>query len=1170
MNNPPIKSLLIANRSEISIRVMRAAAEMNIRTVAIYSQEDRLALHRFKADESYLVGEGKKPLAAYLDIDDILRIARRAKVDAIHPGYGFLSENPDFAQAVIDAGIRWIGPSPETMRMLGNKVAARNAAVAACVPVMPATPPLPYDLEACIRLAAGIGYPLMLKASWGGGGRGMRVLESEDDLATALAAARREALAAFGNDEVYVEKLVRNARHVEVQVLGDVDGNLVHLYERDCTVQRRNQKVVERAPAPYLDDVSRAMLCDSALRLMRAVSYTHAGTVEFLMDVDSREFYFIEVNPRIQVEHTVTEMITGVDIVKAQIRISEGGKIGLVEDELDERGVVRVRAAGVPAQPDIPLNGHALQCRITTENPEKGFLPDYGRLTAYRSAAGFGVRLDSGTAYEGAVITPYYDSLLVKVTTWAPTAPESIRRMDRALREFRIRGVASNLQFLENVVKHPAFVRGDVTTRFIDLTPDLLAFPKRHDRASKLLRYLGEVSVNGHAEMKGRSLPSLPMSKPVLPALDTAAPLPLGTRDRLRELGPEKFADWMLNQKQVLLTDTTMRDAHQSLLATRMRTADMLPIAPFYARELSQLFSMECWGGATFDVALRFLKEDPWQRLAHLRERVPNILFQMLLRGSNAVGYTNYADNVVQFFIKQSAGAGVDLFRVFDSLNWVRNMRVAIDAIRESGALCEGAICYTGDLFDGSRSKYNLSYYVGIARELQNAGVHILGIKDMAGICRPRAAAELVKALKEETGLPVHFHTHDTSGISAASALAAISAGCDAVDGALDAMSGLTSQPNLSSIAAALVGSERDPGLSLDRLHEASMYWEGVRRYYAPFESEIRAGTADVYRHEMPGGQYTNLREQARSLGIEHRWTEVSRAYADVNRIFGDIVKVTPTSKVVGDMALMMVANDLSVADVCDPAKEVTFPESVVSLFKGQLGFPPDGFPPQLSRKVLRGEPPAPYRPGDALAAVDLEAARSRGTVVCEKELDDQQLASYLMYPKQTGDFFAHLRAYSDTSVLPTPAFFYGLHPQEEVAIDIAPGKTLLVAMQGKRADIDSGMVKIQFELNGQSRTALVEERATAQDAASARQGRPVADALNSLHVAAPMPGLIVTVAVQPGQRVAAGTTLVGMEAMKMETHIAAERDCEIAAVHVRAGDRVAAKDLLIELAIEN
>ncbi|MFJ1258949.1 pyruvate carboxylase [Cupriavidus sp. CuC1] len=1165
MDYTPIKSLLIANRSEISIRVMRAAAEMNIRTVAIYSKEDRLALHRFKADESYLVGEGKKPLAAYLDIEDILRIARQAKVDAIHPGYGFLSENPEFAQAVIDAGIRWIGPSPQVMRMLGNKVAARNAAIAADVPVMPATDPLPHDLEACKRLAAGIGYPLMLKASWGGGGRGMRILESEQDLDTALAAARREALAAFGNDEVYVEKLVRNARHVEVQVLGDTHGNLVHLYERDCTVQRRNQKVVERAPAPYLDDAGRATLCEAAMRLMRAVGYTHAGTVEFLMDADSGQFHFIEVNPRIQVEHTVTEMVTGIDIVKAQIRVTEGGHIGMTENTRNADGDIIVRAAGVPAQAEISLNGHALQCRITTEDPENGFLPDYGRLTAYRSAAGFGVRLDAGTAYGGAVITPYYDSLLVKVTTWAPTAAEAIRRMDRSLREFRIRGVASNLQFLENVINHPAFRSGDVTTRFIDLTPELLAFTKRLDRATKLLRYLGEVSVNGHPEMSGRTLPSLPLPKPVLPAVDNSGPLPYGTRDRLRELGAEKFSQWMLDQKQVLLTDTTMRDAHQSLFATRMRTADMLPIAPFYARELSQMFSLECWGGATFDVALRFLKEDPWQRLEQLRERVPNVLFQMLLRGSNAVGYTNYADNVVRFFVRQAASAGVDVFRVFDSLNWVRNMRVAIDAVCESGTLCEGAICYTGDLFDPSRAKYDLKYYVGIARELQRAGVHVLGIKDMAGICRPQAAAALVKALKEETGLPVHFHTHDTSGISAASALAAIEAGCDAVDGALDAMSGLTSQPNLSSIAAALAGNERDPGLSLERLHEASMYWEGVRRYYAPFESEIRAGTADVYRHEMPGGQYTNLREQARSLGIEHRWTEVSRAYADVNQMFGDIVKVTPTSKVVGDMALMMVANDMTAADVCDPAKEIAFPESVVSLFKGELGFPPDGFPAVLSRKVLRGEPPAPYRPGDQIPAVDLDAARAAGEAACEQALDDRQLASYLMYPKQASDYHAHVRAYSDTSVLPTPAFLYGLQPQEEVAVDIAAGKTLLVSLQGTHPDAEEGVIKVQFELNGQSRTTLVEQR-SATHASVVRSSRPVADPGNPQHIAAPMPGSIVTVAVQPGQRVAAGTTLMALEAMKMETHIAADRDCEIAAVHVKQGDRVAAKDLLIEL----
>ncbi len=1163
MSHRSIRSILIANRSEIAIRVMRAAAEMRIHTVAIYSQQDRQALHRFKADESYVVGEGKKPLAAYLDGPDILRIARQAGVDAIHPGYGFLSENPDFAQSVIDAGIRWVGPTPEVMRTLGNKVAARHAAVAAGVMVMPATPPLPQDVAECARLAAGVGYPVMLKASWGGGGRGMRVIENEGELAPAMEAARREALAAFGNDEVYFEKLIRRARHVEVQILGDQHGNVVHLHERDCTVQRRNQKVVERAPAPYLDATGRAALCSSALQLMRAVGYTHAGTVEFLMDIEDGRCYFIEVNPRIQVEHTVTEMITGVDIVKAQIRITEGGHIG-VTTAVDGGP----HPSGVPKQEDIPLNGHALQCRVTTEDPENGFLPDYGRLAAYRSAAGFGIRLDAGTAYGGAVITPYYDSLLVKVTAWAPTAGETIQRMDRALREFRVRGVATNLQFLENLINHPAFVndtKGELSTRFIEKTPELLAFAARRDRASKLLRFLAQTAVNGNPEVKGRTLPALPLPKPVLPKVDLQSPAPDGTRQRLQALGPTAFAQWMLDQKQALITDTTMRDAHQSLLATRMRTADLLPIAPFYARDLPQLFSLECWGGATFDVALRFLKEDPWARLAQLRSRVPNTLFQMLLRGSNAVGYTNYADNVVRHFVQQAAAGGVDLFRVFDSLNWVRNMRVAIDAVLDTGMLCEGAICYTADLFDAARPKYDLKYYVGIAKELQQAGVHILAIKDMAGVCRPRAAAALVKALKAETGLPIHFHTHDTSGAAAASVLAAIEAGCDAVDGALDAMSGLTSQPNLSAIAAALSGTERDPGLDADALHAASMYWEGVRRFYAPFESDIRAGTADVYRHEMPGGQYTNLREQARSLGLAHRWTEVSQAYADVNRLFGDIVKVTPTSKVVGDMALVMVAGDLQAGDLLDPAREVAFPESVVSLFKGELGFPPDGFPADISRKVLKlpagTAPPEPYRPGDRLPAVDLAAVRAQAERECEMPLDEQQLASYLMYPKVMRDYCVHTRAHGDTSVLPTPVFFYGAQPQQELALEIDPGKTLLVTLQTITPDDDAAH-KVQFELNGQPRTV----RVLRPDAGGGKPGRPVADTTNPLHVAAPMPGAIVSVAVAPGQRVTAGSTLLALEAMKMETHVMADRDAVVEAVYVAPGDRVQAKDLLVLL----
>ncbi|MEZ5613643.1 MAG: pyruvate carboxylase [Rhodocyclaceae bacterium] len=1147
-----IRSLLVANRSEIAIRVLRAASELGIRTVAIYSNEDRFALHRFKADESYLVGAGRKPIQAYLDIDDIIRIAREAHVDAIHPGYGFLSENPDFAEACANAGIVFIGPKPEVMRTLGNKVSARELAERAGVPVVPATGALPADVEAAKRMAAEVGYPLMLKASWGGGGRGMRVVEQEADLAPALEVARREAAAAFGNDEVYLEKLVRRARHVEVQVLGDTHGSLVHAYERDCSVQRRNQKVVERAPAHYLTEAQRAGLCAAALKLARAAHYTHAGTVEFLMDADTGAFYFIEVNPRIQVEHTVTEQVTGIDIVKAQIRISEGQRIG------DED-------AYVPRQEDIRLNGFALQCRVTTEDPENGFTPDYGRINVYRSAAGFGIRLDGGTAYAGAVITPFYDSLLVKVTAWGHTPDEASARMDRALREFRIRGVASNLQFLENVIGHPLFRSGECTTRFIDETPELFKFQRRRDRATRLLRFLGEVAVNGNPEMKGRAMPALPLARPLKPReprCDLTQAPPPGTRDRLKALGAGKFAEWMKAEPRVLLTDTTMRDAHQSLFATRMRTHDMLEIAPHYARLLPDLFSLECWGGATFDVALRFLKEDPWERLARLREAIPNVLFQMLLRASNAVGYTNYADNVVRYFVRQAAKEGIDVFRVFDSLNWVDNMRVAMDAVREEGALCEAAICYTGDLFDPARPKYNLKYYVDLARQLEKAGAHILGIKDMAGVCRPRAAAELVRALKQEVGLPIHFHTHDTSGISAASVLAAVDAGADAVDGALDSMSGLTSQPNLGSIAAALQGAPRDPGVDLDAMQALSHYWEGVRRYYAPFEADIRSGTADVYRHEMPGGQYTNLREQARAMGLAHRWAEVSKAYAEVNLLFGDIVKVTPTSKVVGDMALFMVANDLTPEQVRDPEREIAFPESVISLMKGELGYPPDGFPAELQQKVLRGEKPLPGRAGDAMPDVDLEARRAEAEAAVGRKVGDTDLASYLMYPKVFRDYAAHRSHYGDVSQLPTPAFFYGLAEREEIAVEIDRGKTLVISLMGCAGPDEEGYVRATFELNGQSRTLKI-----AKAGLVAAKARPRAEEGNPCHVGAPMPGSVVTVAVKAGQKVARGDPLLSIEAMKMETMLTAERDAVVAAVHARPGEAVNAKDLLVEFA---
>ncbi len=1143
-----IRRLLVANRSEIAIRVMRAAAELGIETVAVYSEEDRFALHRFKADQSYRIGEAGKPIAAYLNIDEMLRVAHESGADAIHPGYGFLSENPDFADAVRDAGLLFIGPHSDVMRALGNKVSARKLAEQAGVPVMPASEPLPPDVNQAIVEAEKIGYPLMLKASWGGGGRGMRTVRSEEDLVEQFDTARREAEAAFGNGEVYFEKLVERARHVEVQILGDHHGSLVHLFERDCSVQRRNQKVIERAPAPYLDDATREELCSYALALGNEAGYVNAGTVEFLMDADTGAFYFIEVNPRIQVEHTVTEQVTGIDIVKAQIRMAEGLEIG------DPNSFV-------PKQPNIRLAGHALQCRITTEDPENNFTPDYGRIRAYRGATGFGIRLDGGTAYSGALITPFYDSLLEKVTAWAPTRDDAIARMDRALREFRIRGVTTNLLFLEQIINHPDFPAGDYTTRFIDSTPELYQFPQRRDRATRLLRFIGEVQVNGNPEVAGRTEAEVRHAAPV-PKLETG-PTPDGTVQRLEELGAEGFAKWMLEQKQVLLTDTTMRDAHQSLFATRMRTTDHTAIAPAYAKLLPELFSLECWGGATFDVAMRFLKEDPWDRLREIKAGAPNILLQMLLRASNAVGYTNYPDNVVRYFVERSAEAGVDVFRVFDSLNWVENMRVAIDAVRESGKLCEAAICYTGDLTNPAPSKYDLVYYVSMARELEAAGAHILGIKDMAGVCKPAAAKLLVSTLKQEVGIPIHFHTHDTSGIAAASVLEAVNAGCDAVDGSMDAMSGLTSQPNLNSIVEALRHGERDPGLSRANMRTISQYWEGVRHFYAPFEPEIRAGTADVYRHAMPGGQYTNLREQARSLGIERHWPEVATRYAEVNEMFGDIVKVTPSSKVVGDMALFMVTSGLTPKDVMDPDKEIAFPESVVELFAGELGQPPGGWPAELQAKVLKGAEADTSRPGDHLPATDLEAKRDEAEKKIGRKLNDDELASYLMYPKVFVEYAAHQRHFGNVSILPTPVFFFGLKPEEEIAVDIEPGKTLIIRLLAVSDPDEEGQRKLFFELNGQPRTIAVADASISATVVSNRK----AEEGNPLHVAAPMPGLVVALPVKAGQAVRKGDPLVALEAMKMETVIRAEHDGEIKSVPISVGTQVEAHDLLVELA---
>lgn len=1141
------QKILIANRGEIAIRVMRAANELGKRTVAVYAEEDKLGLHRFKADEAYRIGEGLGPVAAYLSIPEIIRVAKESGADAIHPGYGLLSENPEFVDACREAGMTFIGPKAETMRALGDKASARRVAIDAGVPVIPATGVLGDDFDAIRKEAGEVGYPLMLKASWGGGGRGMRPINTEEELAEKVREGRREAEAAFGNGEGYLEKMILKARHVEVQLLGDSHGGLYHLYERDCTVQRRNQKVVERAPAPYLTAAQREEVCDLALKIGKAVGYQNAGTVEFLMDMDDDQFYFIEVNPRVQVEHTVTEEVTGIDIVQAQIRIAEGATLA--------------EATGTASQDDITLSGHALQCRVTTEDPQNNFIPDYGRIAAYRSATGMGIRLDGGTAYAGGVITRFYDSLLVKVTAWAQTPDQAIKRMDRALREFRVRGVSTNIDFVINLLKHETFLNNTYTTKFIDTTPDLFTFRKRRDRATKILNYLADITVNGHPETAGRALPPAQARAPVPPE-PQAKPAP-GTRQLLEEKGAQAVADWMAAQKRLLITDTTMRDGHQSLLATRMRSVDMIRVAPSYAANLPELFSVECWGGATFDVAYRFLQECPWQRLRDIRAHMPNLMTQMLLRASNGVGYTNYPDNVVQFFVKQAAETGVDVFRVFDSLNWVENMRVAMDAVIETGKICEGTVCYTGNMLDPDRSKYDLQYYVKTASDLKDAGAHVLGLKDMAGLLKPAAATQLIKALREEVGLPIHFHTHDTSGMGGATILAAAEAGVDAVDCAMDALSGNTSQPTLGSVVEALAGTDRDTGLDIGHIRAISNYWERVRENYAAFESGLQAPASEVYLHEMPGGQFTNLKAQARSMGLEDRWHEVAQAYADVNRMFGDIVKVTPSSKVVGDMALMMVAQGLTPEQVLDPAHDVSFPDSVVDMMRGNLGQPPGGWPEALQKKVLKGEAPITDRAGAHLPPVDLEAERQKLSKELEgRAVDDEDLNGYLMYPKVFLDYMGRHRTYGPVRVLPTRNFFYGMEPGEEITAEIDPGKKLEIRFQTLGETDEKGEVKVFFELNGQPRSVRVPNRKVTAETAA----RPKADPANEGHIGAPMPGVVASVAVSAGQAVKQGDMLLTIEAMKMETGIHADRDGTVKAVHVTPGTTVDAKDLMVEL----
>ena len=1142
-----IKKILAANRSEIAIRIFRAAEESGIRTAAIYSKEDRFALHRFKTDESYLVGDGKGPIQAYLDINSIIDIAKNAGVDAIHPGYGFLSENPDFADLCEKNKIIFIGPSKEILNRLGNKIAAKKVADEAGVSTIPSVKVSEDNKKNIHNEVAKIGYPVIVKASWGGGGRGMRVVRSADELSEQIELAQSESKKAFGKDEVFIEKFLEDAAHIEVQILGDMHGNIVHLYERDCSLQRRHQKIIERAPAHFLEQVSRENICASAVKIAKHVNYCGAGTVEFLFDKKNQQYYFIEVNPRIQVEHTVTEEVTGIDIVKAQIKIAEGLRIG--------------SHPSLPSQENIRLDGYAIQCRVTTEDPQNNFMPDYGKIMTYRSASGFGVRLDGATAAAGSIITPYYDSLLVKVTTWAQTAEDCIRRMDRALREFRIRGVKTNLVFLESLINNDDFKSGNYNTNFVDTNKDLYKFKPKKDRASKIISYLGNIIVNGHADIKGRTH-DFSLADPVTPNFDK-------NRDannyveELKKLGPDKFSQEIRNKKYTLITDTTMRDAHQSLLATRMRTDDLVNISKFYSKNLSELFSIECWGGATFDTSMRFLKEDPWDRLAKINQQAPNILKQMLLRGSNAVGYKNYPDNVVKFFVKEAAKAGVDVFRVFDSLNLIENMRVSIEEIRAQNKICEGTICYTNDVTNQQEKKYTLKYYIDLAKELEKAGSNIIAIKDMAGLCKPEAIKLLIKELRNEISLPIHYHTHDTSGTSSATVLAAIDAQIDIVDLAMDSMSGLTSQPALGSVVSIMKQNQNDPKLDEGHVREASLYWEQVRNNYKAFETDFKGGSSDVYLHQMPGGQFTNLKEQARSLGITtDKWGLVANMYAEVNRMFGDIIKVTPSSKVVGDMALYMITNDLTPEDVLNPNKEISFPSSVVEFFKGEIGIPLGGFPEELQKKILGNKKPLTKRAGAILPSINLDAEKANLEKKYGEKISDQQLASYLMYPKVFEDFMNHLQNFSDTSILSTELFFYGPIPDKEYSLPIDKGKNLIVRYLAKGDPSANGSSSVFFELNGQPRTVEITNNEFSKNVFI----NPKAEEGNPSHVGSPLPGQVSKIFISEGEKILKGDRILVIEAMKMETTVSAEKSGTIKKIYLKSGDNVETKDLLIEI----
>jgi pyruvate carboxylase len=1160
---PAITKLMCANRGEIAIRVFRACNELGIRTVAIYSDEDRLSEHRHKADEAYLVGRGKRPVDAYLGIDEILDVAVQAKVDAIHPGYGFLSENPAFARACVARGIRLVGPTPEVIALMGDKVAAKALAQKAGVATVPGMT-LQGDPRAQLVQAreffAKHGAPVLVKAANGGGGRGMRVVRADNELEAALASARSESLAAFGSDVVFLEKFLEKVRHIEVQLLGDEHGNLVHLFERDCSVQRRHQKVIEIAPAPSLSPTLRDRICAAALTLGQAANYTNAGTVEFLVSGD--DFYFIEVNARLQVEHTVTEQVTGIDLVQAQIHVTEGEALGSPK-------------IGLASQASIATRGYAIQLRVTTEDPANNFMPDAGTITAWRAATGFGIRLDGSNGYPGAVISSAYDSMLVKVIAYAHTFDETVRKAQRAVREFRIRGVKTNLPFLENVLAHPLFKAGQTWTRFIDDTKELFQLSPKRDRASKVLRYLGDIIVNGHPTVKKeqRLLPSKLLDARV-PQVPPGTP-PKGTTQILRERGAEGLAKWVLEQKAPLLTDTTMRDAHQSLLATRMRSFDILKIAHATAHLAPELFSLECWGGATFDTAYRFLDEDPWARLRALKAAVPNVLLQMLLRGANAVGYTHYPDNVVEAFIDEAAEAGLDVFRIFDSLNDIDSMEVSIDRVRKTGKIAEVAICYTGDVANPKRPKYTLDYYAELARRIEDLGAHFLCIKDMAGLLRPRAAGLLLDRLRETVKLPIHLHTHDTSGNGVAMLLTAIDHGVHIVDAALAPMAGLTSQPSINALVAALRGYPRDTGLTNKKLQPLANYWEDVREYYAPFECGLKSSTSEVYFHEIPGGQYSNLRPQVAELGLLGRWQDVKDAFAVVNLLCGDIPKVTPSSKMVGDFAIFLVKNDLMVRastldesvklteqKLIEEAKKLDFPESVVGYFQGQLGQPPGGFPEKLRAALLKGLPAIDGRPGASMKPLDLDARAKKLEGTLGRPASKDEAISHALYPRVMEAYFERRERFEDLSILDTPTYFYGLEVGQERWIQLETGKTLVVQLDAVSDAAPDGTRTVFFQLNGHGRQVTVKDRALAPKEVERR----AADKANPMHIGASMPGTVIAVHQQLGAKVEPGMPLMTLEAMKMETVVRSHHAGTVKELVAPLKGKVQAGDLLVVL----